>query len=107
MRFLKRPEWLKWPKFTDETVIRFFFSLLFFFIGTVVAGALDAYQLENAPYQVFSEANPSPWIVKGLPGAEKKAHWLVYGCDCKLAIIMDTNGKVMDQVRNGDGRDVK
>jgi len=55
-------------------------------------------------YKVYSEGSLNPWIAKGLDDAEKKAHYLVYECDAKLAIITDKKDKLIAQIRKGDGQ---
>ena len=74
--------------------------------GVVLACWIGWANPATPTYLVYTEESPSPWRVKSLDEAEKKAHFLVYEGDAKLALITDTDNRVVSQVRKGDGRDV-
>jgi hypothetical protein len=57
-------------------------------------------------FLVYSESCPNAWHVNSFDDAEKKAHFLVYDLDANLAIITDSDNRLVSQVRKGDGRDV-
>jgi hypothetical protein len=103
MRFLK---WLRWPHLSDETQLRSILLLFGLAVGLTAGIAMDEYSLKHEYYEVYSEGAVTPWKIKGLLNAEKKARWLVYGCDCKVAVIVGADHKVIDQVRTDDGRDI-
>jgi hypothetical protein len=55
---------------------------------------------------VYTDGNANAWEVQGLDEAEKKAHFLIYECDAKLAVITDLQGRIISQVRKSDGRNL-
>lgn len=76
------------------------------FIGVFIGAARTHGDYERGKYSVFSEGSPTPWICRGLKDAEKQAHWLIYGLDCKIALIVDERGQLVDRVQKDDGKNV-
>jgi hypothetical protein len=74
--------------------------------GGMLGRAEQQLTVQKGLYRVYSDGCETPWVIRGLTGAEKKAHFLVYGADCKMALITDSHGTVLDTVTKDGGRDI-
>jgi hypothetical protein len=75
-------------------------------VGAIAGTYLGPIMRAHGDYLVYTEENPSAWHLRCIDDAEKKAHFLVYECDAKIALITDDRGQLITQVRKGDGRDL-
>jgi hypothetical protein len=84
--------------------------LLVLVVGFVVGLLIGVGIGRNLPVMdkllVYSDGNPNAWQVQGLDEAEKKAHFLIYECDAKMAVVITPEGRLIAQVRKSDGRDI-
>jgi hypothetical protein len=62
--------------------------------------------VQKGLYRVYNDGCDTPWVIRGLTGAEKKAHFFVYELGCKMVLITDSHGTVVDTVSKNDGRDI-
>lgn len=76
------------------------------FLGVIVGVPFGRSMIHFGELLIYTDCNANAWRVSGIDAAEKKAHFLIYECNAKLAVITDPYGHVVSQVRKSDGRDI-